>query len=66
MIVLLKSGLSDARREDVEKEEVSNDTQRVTINTPPNQQTDDFFNEVSKIVNVPQSFHYLQKTSVYV
>ncbi|KAG5375329.1 hypothetical protein IGI04_039925 [Brassica rapa subsp. trilocularis] len=27
MIVLLKSGLSDARREDVEKEEVSNDTQ---------------------------------------
>ena len=42
MIVLLKSGLSDARREDVEKEEVSNDTQRVTINTPPNQQTDVF------------------------
>ena len=29
---------------------------RATINTPPNQQTDDFFNKVSKIVNVPPKF----------
>ncbi|KAF3529878.1 hypothetical protein DY000_02040086 [Brassica cretica] len=39
MLILLKSGQSNSREEAVEDQQVSSDTTVMTIETPPNQQT---------------------------
>ena len=42
MLILLKSGESNSREEAVEDQQVSTETTVMTIETPPNQQTNVF------------------------